>query len=94
MTLRPLSLVYLESADRNLANGMCKRIAASVVRHDGRGVGLEWCEPQTKAADVNSLLAALGAATVDEMVGFYDRHYQSPEGEKKRAAQPAWIRNS
>src|ERR1700678_2152433 len=55
MTLRPLSLVYLESADRNLANGMCKRIAASVVRHDGRGVGLEWCEPQTKAADVNSL---------------------------------------
>jgi hypothetical protein len=94
MTLRPLSLVYLEAADRKLADGIGKRIAASVVRHDARGVGLEWCEPQTKAADVNALLAALGGATVDEMVGGYDRHYQSPGSERERAARSAWTRNS
>jgi hypothetical protein len=94
MTLRPHSLVYLESADRTLANGMGKRVSASVVRHDARGVGLEWCEPQTKVADVNALLATLGGAGVDDMVGVYDRHYQSPGGEKERAAEAAWTRNS
>jgi hypothetical protein len=94
MTLRPFSIVYLVSAARNSAGGMGERIAASVVRHDARGVGLEWCEPQTKAAGVNALLATLGGAAVDEMVGVYDRHYQSPESAKERAAQSAWTRNS
>jgi hypothetical protein len=94
MTLRALAFVYLESADRNLADGIGKRIAASVVRHDARGVGLEWCEPQTKAAGVNALLAMLGGAAVDEMVGGYDRHYYSPENGNERAAQSAWTSNS
>ena len=67
MPLRPLSLVYLEPADRNATDCTCKRIAASVVRRDARGVGLEWCEPQTKAAGVNAMLATLGGAAVDEM---------------------------
>jgi hypothetical protein len=94
MTLRPLSFVYLKSADMSSADGTAMRIAASVVRHDARGVGLEWCEPQTKAAGVNALLAALGGAAVDEMVGIYDRHYQCPESVKERAAQSAWMSNS
>jgi hypothetical protein len=94
MTLRPLSFVYLKCADTSSADGIGKRIAASVVRHDARGVGIEWCEPQTKAAGVNALLAALGGAAVDEMVGVYDRHYQSPESAKQRAAQYAWTSNS
>jgi hypothetical protein len=92
MSLRPLALVYLQSADRNLAGG--KRIAASVVRCDARGVGLEWFEPQTKAAGVNAMLATLGGVAVGEIVGVYDRHYQSPESEQDRAAQSAWTRNS
>jgi hypothetical protein len=94
MVLRDLAFVYLESADRNLADGTGKRIAASVVRHDARGVGLEWCEPRTKAAGVNALLAMLGGAAVDEMVGVYDRHYYSPENGNERAAQSAWTSNS
>jgi hypothetical protein len=93
MTLRLLSLVYVESADRRLADGG-KRVAANVARLDERGVGLEWCEPQTTAAGVNALLASLGGAAVDEMVGVYDRHYYSPESGKERAAQSAWTSNS
>ena len=92
MSLRPLALVYLQSADRNLAGG--KRIAANVVRCDARGVGLEWFEPQTKAAGVNAMLATLGGVAVGEIVGVYDRHYHSPESEQDRAAQSAWTRNS
>jgi hypothetical protein len=94
MTLRPLALVYLESADRSIADRIGKRIAASVVRHDAAGVGLEWCEPQTKASGINALLAMLGGAAVDEMVGVYDRHYLSPDSGRERAAQSAWVRNS
>jgi hypothetical protein len=94
MTLRLLALVYLESLDRNSAGGPGKRIAASVVRLDGRGLGLEWCEPQTKAAGVNALLATLGGAAVDAMVGVYDRHYYSAENGNERAAQSAWTINS
>jgi len=94
MTLRTLSVVYLASADKKSAHGIVRRVAASVVRNDAGGVGLEWCEPQTKAAGVNALLATLGGAAVDETVGVYDRHYHSPESEKDRAAQSAWTRNS
>ena len=94
MPLRPLSLVYLESADKNLAAGTVERIAASVVRHDARGVGVEWCEPHTKAADVNTLLATLGGSPVDETVGVYDRYYPIPNGANGGAGQSAWTRNS
>jgi hypothetical protein len=94
MTLRLHSLIFVACAEKDLADGIGKRIAANVVRRDARGVGLEWCEPQTKAAGVNALLAALGGAAVDEMVGVYDRHYRSPESGKERAAQSAWTSNS
>jgi hypothetical protein len=92
MPLRPLSLVYLESADKKLPAGTVERIAASVVRHDAHGVGVEWCEPHTKAADINILLATLGGSPVDETVGVYDRHY--PIHSNGGAGQSAWTRNS
>ena len=56
-------------------------------------VGLEWYEPLTRAACVNALLAALSAAGVHELVGVYDRHSQSPDSEKERAARSAWTTN-
>jgi hypothetical protein len=86
MTLRLLALVYLESVDRNLADDIGKRIAASVVRHDARGVGLEWYEPLTRATGVNALLATLGAAGVHELVGVYDRYSVSWERKGKSGA--------
>jgi hypothetical protein len=91
MTLRPFSIVYLEPANRDWAADNGKRVAASVVRHDMRGVGLEWCEPQTKAADVNALLATLGGGPVDQSVGVYDRHYRPPEDREEMRAQAAWT---
>jgi hypothetical protein len=38
------SLVYLEPSATMPVVGDIRRIAASVVRQDARGVGLEWCE--------------------------------------------------
>jgi hypothetical protein len=93
MTLRPFSLVYLEPVNMASGGPSGKRVAAGVVRHDARGVGLEWCEPQTKAADVNALLTALGGVAVDESIGVYDRHYR-PEGGGESRSQTAWMRNS
>lgn len=75
MTLRVFSLVYLEPANKQRPSGKCTRIAASVVRRDSRGVGLEWCEPRTRAKDVNALLDDLGGEAVHESVGGYDRYY-------------------
>lgn len=42
--LRLLSLLYLELAEQPDINGISGRLAATVVRRDSRGVGLEWCE--------------------------------------------------
>ena len=94
MALRPFSLLYLEPANRASAAGNDKRVAASVVRHDSRGVGLEWSEPQTKAADVNALLAMLGGAAVDESVGVYDRHYQRALGKEEPRPMGVLTRNA
>jgi hypothetical protein len=44
MPLRLLSVLYLEPTDPPLAEGAVGRLAATVVRSDGTGVGLEWCE--------------------------------------------------
>ena len=55
--LRLLSLVYLEpdsSGDDNR-----RRIAASVVRRDALGVGLEWCDFSTEAPKLSARLAVL-----------------------------------
>jgi hypothetical protein len=42
--LRLLSLLYLEPTDQPPADSTRGRIAATVVRCDATGVGLEWCE--------------------------------------------------
>jgi hypothetical protein len=57
--LRPLSLVYLESATQPFGNGEVRRITASVVRRDAIGVGIEWCESAVETTGVNRRLAIL-----------------------------------
>jgi len=42
--LRRLSVLFLEPSVVPGPNGRVRRLAASVVRHDARGVGLEWCD--------------------------------------------------
>ncbi len=42
--LRKLSIVYLEVVDSGTREGAGDRLAATVVRTDARGAGLEWCE--------------------------------------------------
>jgi hypothetical protein len=55
--LRPLSLIYLELTDPPLADGVCGRIAATVVRHGATGVGLEWCEFAAETTKVYAWLS-------------------------------------
>jgi hypothetical protein len=44
LDLRMMSLIYLEPTVWVPSDGRTKRIAASVVRKNSTGVGLEWCE--------------------------------------------------
>jgi hypothetical protein len=62
--LRLLSILYLESADPDLAEGACGRIAATVVRRGATGVGLKWCE---FAADTTKVYARLLAGANERM---------------------------
>jgi len=55
--LRPLSVIYLEPTDPPLADGVTGRIAATVVRHDTTGVGLEWCEFAAETTKVYAWLS-------------------------------------
>jgi hypothetical protein len=57
--LRLLSLVYLEPETSLSGDDTRRRIAASVVRRDALGVGLEWCEFSTGATDLSARLAIL-----------------------------------
>jgi hypothetical protein len=50
--LRLLSVVYLEPATPTADAGGSGGIAASVVRRDALGVGLEWCECPTGTVNV------------------------------------------
>ena len=58
--LRLHSVVFLQPSTQNLTHigGNC--IAATVVRQDDLGVGLEWCEALTKQVHIDVLLAMLG----------------------------------
>jgi hypothetical protein len=58
LPLRLLSLIYLEPSDQSSAHGTSGRIAATVVRRDTIGVGLEWCEFAAEATEVYARLAA------------------------------------
>lgn len=61
--LRLLSLVYLEP-DTSVSGDDTRRcVAASVVRRDARGVGLEWCDFSIGATTLSARLAILTAAS-------------------------------
>jgi len=65
--LRPLSLVYLEPAAATFWGIQSRRIAASVVRQDALGVGVEWCDAAAETTKVVSRMASLagGIAMVE-----------------------------
>jgi hypothetical protein len=62
LPLRLLSLLYLEPTDQLPTDSTSGRIAATVVRWDATGVGLEWCE---FAAETTKVYARLAAGTND-----------------------------
>ena len=64
LPLRLHSLLYLEPASASLT-GNRMRIAASVVRRDALGVGLEWCEPATVTSNVNARVLILSGGVID-----------------------------
>jgi len=69
--LRPLSLVYLEPAASPFWEIQSRRIAASIVRQDEIGVGLEWCEAAAETTHVVSRMTFLaGGFTIDERSPF------------------------
>ena len=64
--LRPLSLVYLEPAGATFWQIQSRRIAASVVREDASGVGLEWCEAAAETTNVVTRLTSLAGGIAKE----------------------------
>jgi hypothetical protein len=69
--LRRLSVVYLEPAAAPFWKIQSRRIAASVVRHDAVGVGLEWCEAAAETTNVAARLTSLaGRISVEERASF------------------------
>jgi hypothetical protein len=65
--LRPLSLVNLESAAAAFWEIQSRHIAASVVRQDAIGVGLEWCEAEAETTNVMTRLNSLaGRIAIEE----------------------------
>ena len=64
--LRPLSLVYLEPAAAPFWKIQSRRIAASVVRRDAIGVGLEWCEAAAETTSVVSRMTSLAGGIAME----------------------------
>jgi hypothetical protein len=69
--LRLLSLVYLEPAAAPFWEIPSRRIAASVVRQDSIGVGLEWCEAAAETTNVASRVTSLaGGIAIEERSPF------------------------
>lgn len=60
--LRRLSVLFLEPSVVPGRKGKVRRLAASVVRHDERGVGLEWCDAGVEKSPGYARLTALAAA--------------------------------
>lgn len=59
MVLRIHSVVYLCPAAARVARRKSKGMAACVVRQDGTGFGLEWCEARAEAMSVDKRLKLL-----------------------------------
>ena len=69
--LRLLSLVYLEPAAAPFWEIQSRRIAASVVRQDAIGVGIEWCEAAAETTSVVSRVTSLaGGIAMEERSPF------------------------
>lgn len=64
--LRLLSVIYLKLDATALTPGNTECIAATVVRSDGRGVGLEWYESAPEMAKGRARLAILARDAVNE----------------------------
>ena len=64
--LRLLSVIYLKLDATALAPGNPQSIAATVVRSDARGVGLEWYESTAEMAKGQARLAILARDAVNE----------------------------
>jgi hypothetical protein len=78
--LRPLSLVYLEPAGATFWENRSRRIAASVVRQDASGVGLEWCEAAAESTKVVTRLTSLaGGVASEERATFREHSRPLPE---------------
>ena len=65
LPLRLLSLLYLQPTDPPPIASASGRLAATVVRFDGTGVGLEWCEFAAETTPVYARLAAGSSDPVD-----------------------------
>jgi hypothetical protein len=63
--LRTLSLVYLESLAPPFGESKSRRMAASVVRQDAIGIGLEWCESAAETMTVDTRLTTLAGGITD-----------------------------
>jgi len=66
--LRLLSIVYLEPATPTSDPSAGPGIAASVVRQDARGVGLEWLDVSAAAAKVSARMAILTGSKAGENI--------------------------
>src|SRR3984957_16365707 len=64
--LRLLSVIYLKLDATALTPGITQCFAATVVRSDGRGVGLEWYESAPEMAKGQARLAILARAALNE----------------------------
>ena len=73
-TLRPLSLVYLEPAAATFWEIQSRRIAASVVRQDALGVGIEWCEAAAETTSVVSRMTSLAGGIAMEQRSPFREH--------------------
>jgi len=63
--LRLNSLIHLTPYLPDNFTGGSNRVAANVVRHDARGVGLEWLVRLTKGVQIDLLLAMLADSEID-----------------------------
>jgi hypothetical protein len=59
--LRVHALVYLEASSTASSAGGSRHNAASVVRRDASGVGLEWCESTSERPSVDARIGILAA---------------------------------
>ena len=68
--LRPMAMLYIELIYLLRDAGQRARLAASVVREDELGVGIEWCEPAAKSPLYARLRSASQALVATDTCGY------------------------